>query len=273
MAHNVGDTVTLDGIECLIIYDNGSEAEWGRYIVTDKNHDLCYYSLGSDFVDDTNYSTNKWGFEWGGYGVVTGITSQGIGDGLSNTNSLIDLNLQAYSGGTVIWTKVSEFRQSHSDKWFVPTVQELQQMFSQRDYLNNLSIIMSYSCYWSSSEKDIYGVDVYDNNNSNIANGAKHRLYYRSRLCRYATELELDSYEKKVWTTNEIITAIELNRIENRINELYSSYESHEWSDGEIITSGKLNNIETQLGTDKTWEDGEIITEDKLNDIEDHLVG
>ena len=28
MAHNVGDTVTLDGIECLIIYDNGSEAEW-----------------------------------------------------------------------------------------------------------------------------------------------------------------------------------------------------------------------------------------------------
>lgn len=286
MAHNVGDTVTLDGIECLIVYDNGSEAEWGRYIVTDKNHDLVWYFAGSDYQDESETSTvintaNKYGYEWGGYGTTTGITDTSIGMGLTNTNSLISMSLQPNeSGWNVVWDKVKEFRNSHSDKWFVPSRQELVEVYNKKKSLSGLTTIGNSDLtpyYWSSSEyissNNHFAYCIYFNNG--VQNGRTKYVHdNRCRLCRYTTDTELDNpYEKKVWTTNEIITAIELNRIENRINELFSSYEPHEWSDGEIITSGKLNNIETQLGTDKTWEDGEIITEDKLNDIEDHLVG
>lgn len=52
MSYSIGDTVTLDGIESVIIYDNGSEDEWGRYIVADKNHDLIWYIEGTDCVDE-----------------------------------------------------------------------------------------------------------------------------------------------------------------------------------------------------------------------------
>ena len=61
--YSVGDTVVLDGIVSVIVYNSDGEQEWGQYIVADKNHDLCYYSLGSDFVNDMGYSKNQWGFE------------------------------------------------------------------------------------------------------------------------------------------------------------------------------------------------------------------
>lgn len=286
MSHNVGDTVTLDGIECLIIYDNGSEAEWGRYIVTDKNHDLVYYFAGTDYENETLNNMdinieNKYGYEWGGYGTATGISNNNIGAGLTNTNSLIGMNLQPTTADWfVVWNKVSEFRSGRSDKWFVPSKDELNLIYINKDSLNGLTTINdenSSPYYRSSSEASplyLYFAWLQTFNLGEQRNmAAKDSHAVRTRLCRYTTDSELDNlYEKKVWTTNEIITAIELNRIENRINELYSSYEPHEWSDGEIITSERLNSIETQLGTDKTWEDNEVITEDKLNDIEDALV-
>ena len=283
MAHNVGDTVTLDGIECLIIYDNGSEAEWGRYLCVDKNHDLIWYFAGTDYEDESETSSvinnaNKYSYEWGGYGTSTEITDTAVGSGLTNTNSLIGMNLQPYTDGWhVVWDKVNEFRSGRSDKWFVPSKDELNLIYTNRDSLSGLTTINNSNLkpfYWSSSESNAYFAWSQFFDNGTQYGDIKNRKFFRVRLCRHTTNSELDNpYEKKVWTTNEVITAIELNRIENRINELYSSYEPHEWSDGEIITSGKLNNIETQLGTDRTWEDGEIITEDKLNDIEDHLVG
>ena len=208
-----------------------------------------------------------------GYEVETGVTATAIGSGLSNTNSLIEMNLQpSTSGWYVVWDKIKEFRQSHSSNWFLPSRDELNLIYEARSNLSNLSISV-YPWYWSSSEESSANAWFQYSTDGSQSITSKLLHYRRSRLCRYTTDSELDNpYEKKVWTTNEIITAIELNRIENRINELYSSYEPHEWSDGEIITSEKLNNIETQLETDKTWENGEIITEEKLNNIEDHLV-
>lgn len=101
MSYNVGDIVTLDGIESVIIYKAEEEQEWGRYILVDKNHDLSYYITGSDYIDSSDYdqSPGTFGYEWGGYGTTTGITSQNIGDGLNNTNSLIGLNLQPNNSG------------------------------------------------------------------------------------------------------------------------------------------------------------------------------
>ena len=48
MAYNVGDVVVLDNIESVIIYDAGSEQEWGRYIVTDRFYNLSHYTQNSN---------------------------------------------------------------------------------------------------------------------------------------------------------------------------------------------------------------------------------
>ena len=70
---DVGSTVILEGIESLIIYNSD-----GIIIAVDKNHDLSYYFTGSDYVDESESPTvintaNKYGYEWGGYEVETGV--------------------------------------------------------------------------------------------------------------------------------------------------------------------------------------------------------
>ena len=279
MAHSVGDTVTLDGIECLIIYDNGSETTWGRYLCVDKNHDLVWYFAGSDFINygensDVINTANKYGYEWGGYGTETGIDDTSIGIGLTNTNSLIGMSLQPETDDWyVVWDKVTEFRFRRSDKWFVPSRKELNLIYNNRNNLSGLTT-NSNPYYWSSSE---YGSNfawhkLFSSSGSQLGN-SKNSHEGRVRLCRYTTDSELDNpYEKKVWTNDEIITSTELNRIENRIKELHSSYSPTTWNKGEIITKDRLNKIETQIGNDKVWEDGNVVTADDLNDIENYLI-
>lgn len=94
----------------------------------------------------------------GGYGTSTGITDPSIGSigaGLTNTNSLISMNLQPETNGwNVLWDKVKEFRKSHSDKWFVPSEAELRAVFGKRGSLSGLTTIYSNQnpYYWCSSE-------------------------------------------------------------------------------------------------------------------------
>ena len=116
----VGDTITLDEIEVYVLaamdedgtWDSTSGAVGVEYIGVDKNHDLSYYFAGSDFVDefespDTINTANKYGYEWGRLGVETEVTATIIGSGLSNTNSLIEMNLQPNTAGWhVVWDKI-----------------------------------------------------------------------------------------------------------------------------------------------------------------------
>ena len=142
---SVGDVTILDGIEVVCINTD-------PYIFVDKNHDLSYYCVGSDCVDssDYNHSPGTYGYEWGGYGTETGITAAAVGTGLANTNALIGMNLQPNTPGWwVIWDKVAEFRQSHSDKWFVPSKDELNLIYENRSNLSNLSLNAN-SLYWTS---------------------------------------------------------------------------------------------------------------------------
>ena len=195
--YSVGSTVTFDGIECVIVYDAGSEQSWGRYIVTDKNHDLIWYFAGKDFVDESETSTAindvyRYGYEWGGYGTTTGVTDQSIGAGLTNTNSLIELNLQPYKEGWyVLWDKVKEFRQSHSDKWFVPSLQELVTIYNNKGSLENISSTTE-SRYWSSTEYDSDTAYVVGFTDGNQYDRYKDTHFYRCRLCRYVTDAELN---------------------------------------------------------------------------------
>ena len=158
----VGDTINVDGIDALIIAalkdgtwvsDIGTKGT--QYIAVDKNHDLSYYAKGSDYVDsdDFDQSPGTFGYEWGGYNTETGIQDTAIGTGLNSTNQLISKNLQPdTSSWYVVWDKVEEFRQSHSDKWFVPSKDELNLVYENKANLTNLSTISGYSYYWSSSE-------------------------------------------------------------------------------------------------------------------------
>ena len=180
----VGSTLTLDGVEVLVIYSQG-----GINIAVDKNHDLSYYVNGSDYVDSTNYnqSPGTYGYEWGGWGTVTGIQDTAIGTGLSNTNSLISKNLQPNtSGWYVIWNKVKEFRDDHSDRWFIPSKDELNLIYENRTNLSNISTEVGYNYYWSSSEdtnEDTYRAWYADLKEGYQYTYVKYSHYSRARLC------------------------------------------------------------------------------------------
>lgn len=206
MSYNVGDTVVLDGIESVIVYDAGSEQEWGRYLCVDKNHDLVWYFAGTDYQDESEApgiinSANKYGYEWGGYQITTGITDTPIGTGLANTNSLIGMNLQPRtSGWNVVWDKVNEFRETYGDKWFVPSLNELSLIYENRVSLNGVTTINDSDrnpYYWSSSESNSTSVGVWSFR-SGFGSQINYTKSYRSnrvRLCRYTTDSELSSTE------------------------------------------------------------------------------
>ena len=196
MSYSIGDTVVLDGIESVIIYDAGSDRGWGRYLCVDKNHDLCYYFTGSDYVNDNDSSNainsiNKYGYEWGGYGIssnVKGYFYEDIGKGLSNTNTLIEMNLQPDTPEwNVVWDKVKEFRALvNSNGWFVPSSSELHEVFSKKEYLNNISTSDSSNpYYWESEEtSEDTGMVVYFHKEGGSAM-SKNSHRARTRLCRY----------------------------------------------------------------------------------------
>ena len=199
--YSVGDTVSLDEIECLIVYAAETEQSWGRYLCVDKNHDLIWYIEGDDCVnEDTNASDGtdcinpdyKYGYEWGGHGTTTGITDTAVGAGLTNTNSLIGMNLQPNtSGWPVIWDKVAEARTKiGSNKWFVPSKDELDLIYTNRASLTNLSLATE-PYYWSSTESDSNNA-WYQLNTGAQLDFYKYRKYIRVRLCRYATDADLN---------------------------------------------------------------------------------
>lgn len=183
----VGDTCLADGIEVFCIVA-------GAYkLFVDKNHDLSYYTVGSDMVDssDYNHTPGTFGYEWGGWNTKTGVQDTTIGAGLDNTNTLISRNLNPHDGEWwVVWGKVKEFREKYSNNWFVPSRGELNLIYQQKDNLANLST-SNRTNYWSSSEHS--GSDILSRNSvwaQNMINGnegayTKSSESLRTRLCYY----------------------------------------------------------------------------------------
>lgn len=198
MSHTVGETVILDGIESIIVYDAGSEQFWGRYLCVDKNHDLVWYFTNDDYVDESlPIENSKYGYEWGGYGISTDVSNSDIGLGLGNTDYLISQNIPPTTEGWfVIWDKVREFRtQINSEEWFVPSGDELDEVVSHQSLLENLSTFEGISAYWSSTELNKNSAKIIEVNSlggvPDLNMNYKNRQDRRVRLCRYATDEEL----------------------------------------------------------------------------------
>ena len=192
----VGLIITIDGIECyglngtvtevINIFGEKTYKGTGNSIFVDKNHDLSFYVNGSDWVNSSDWITSPgtFGYEWGGYQTTTGITNTAVGAGLSNTNSLIEMDLQPeQSGWHVVWDKIAEFRETHSDKWFLPSKDELDLIYEVRGNLNNLSTSIQYY-YWCSSEYSSYDIWCQSFSDGYRDVFSKSDQSRRTRLCR-----------------------------------------------------------------------------------------
>ena len=161
----VGDTVILDGIECLCVA-TGVTIQGSNLtrIAVDKNHDLGYYQKYVGLLQNDIDTRQIRSWRWGGYGTKLGNTSKEVGYGLQNTINCL-ANTKNYTKGTYsgttgkgypwLWIGVNDFRSSHSGKWFVPSVNEL------KDYVypNKSSLTFDETTggsstdeFWSSSE-------------------------------------------------------------------------------------------------------------------------
>lgn len=136
-----GQSIELDGIECV-----GIPSIYGD-IAVDKNHDLSYYVFGNDFYnEDIRYIGNKnKGFIYSEDCMVT----DSIYKGLQNSNRLIDLYGNKKS---TIWYRLKIFRgEIGSDKWFIPSREEIQMMVDLRFQLKNFTFLNT-SIYSTSTE-------------------------------------------------------------------------------------------------------------------------
>ena len=194
-----GDTVILDGIECLCVA-TGVTIQGSNLtrIAVDKNYDLGYYQKYIGITQNsipTRFSSNYW--RWGGSGTSLGNTSTEIGYGYQNTINCLSKK-EIYTKGTWtgtssddghpwLWLGVNDFRSTHSDKWFVPSVNETKSYIY--DNIPNLVFNSKLGSskkayYWTSSESsadDAYGVSF--NANGKISAGHK---YFTGciRMCR-----------------------------------------------------------------------------------------
>ena len=147
----VGQGAIIDGEISKCVYVADTPQDWGQRI----------FCLPSEFI----YSKGN-SYQWGGYGTDTGITETAIGTGLTNTNALLAMNLQSTDGTPTVWDAIKEFRNSHSDRWFIPSRDE------GKGYNEKIGT-------WTSSESDIESAYINQGNDENL-------LSYKSSSCPFA---------------------------------------------------------------------------------------
>ena len=189
-----GDTVILDGIECLCVA-TGVTIQGSNLtrIAVDKNYDLGYYQKYVGITQSGVVINQIKDWRWGGYGTALGDTSVEVGYGLQNTINCL-ANAVNYTNGNssnnrnypLMWWGVNDFRSSHSDKWFAPSLKEL--LNYVYPYKSSLTFDTttggsSTSVFWSSSE--------YNSNQSYLVNLGDNSSAYSNkyfprciRLCR-----------------------------------------------------------------------------------------
>lgn len=181
MAIQVGDVVTYGGIECVVVYDAGSQQSWGRYILCEK-WDLNHYEpdLGTGGVEES-YSGKQWGI----YGQDdSGANGTAIGTGKDNTDYLIG----RYNSDTYLWYYVNQHRTKTNKDWCVPSTDELNILYENRTQIGNFFTSRN-PYYWSSSEYSSDGAwGQYIVDGSQVTD-AKNITHFRVRLVTYVDDL------------------------------------------------------------------------------------
>ncbi len=168
---------------CSVLVEDPSTATVGQYAIIDGEMVKCVYvadtpqSWGQRVFTTFSSFENSNGvyiFQWGGYGTETGIRNYEIGNGLSNTNALITMNLQSTDGTPTVWDAITEFRSTHSDRWFVPCRDEVA-LLKEGNWSDTGESKWSSSEYDTSSNNFVY-VSIHDSPYSR--NASKKLLYY-----------------------------------------------------------------------------------------------
>ena len=149
----VGQSALIDGVMSKCIYVADTPQDWGQRI----------FASQSELTDSNGNSE----YQWGGYGTATGITATGIGKGLSNTNALLAMNLQSTDGTPTIWDLLTEFRNTHSDRWFIASRDEGFESYKQ-----------GMSQTWTSSEYDSSDAYITYENTNDFLSKAKVNIAF-----------------------------------------------------------------------------------------------
>ncbi len=127
--YQVGDTGPGGGI---VFFDAGSVQPWGRYLEAGPQ------------LDPTEWCGEDWELDIPG-------TVTAIGSGAANTKLMVD----ACKAGAA--TSVSEFDGGGMTDWFLPSKDELNELYEQRDTVGGFGIGndgSSFDAYWSSTQSD-----------------------------------------------------------------------------------------------------------------------
>lgn len=187
-----GDTVVIpiqlpDG--SILFYDRGTS--YGVYKINDSG----YPERIDGAVDDDSAGSLNWRYlicdsanlserrKWGPYDTDEGMTDakyEDFGYGLPNTEALIS----KYGGkSSYIWQLVQNKRNAtDGKKWFVPSKDELNIIYQNKDIIVNASggSFPTDYAYWSSSENNSrYAWNQAFSNGNPFGNGKRNTLYCR----------------------------------------------------------------------------------------------
>lgn len=127
--YQIGDTGPGGGI---VFFDAGSVQPWGRYLEAGPQ------------LDGAEWCGEDWELDIPG-------TMTTIGSGAANTTLMVD----ACKAGAA--TSVSEFDGGGMTDWFLPSKDELNELYEQRDIVGGFGIGnagSSFDAYWSSTQSD-----------------------------------------------------------------------------------------------------------------------
>lgn len=132
--YTIGESGPAGGI---VFYDKGDWSDDWRYLEA--------------WVEDIEVSVT-----WGNYD-ITGATDAAIGTGWTNTRTVVEF--YAGTGIAVAADAADGFAVGGYDDWFLPSLDELQEMYAQREVLAGVQDVFS----WSSTEVDsdnVYTVNL-----------------------------------------------------------------------------------------------------------------
>ena len=141
VAYKVGDTGPGDGI---IFYDKGRFTDGWRYLEASPVD-----------VGDHAWAPNS-SFA---YDFVSGATGTAIGTGRANTRAIIAIVGNAYPASEcpAAWACV-DYRGGGKSDWFLPSRDELNELYKQRGFIGGLSG----TSYWSSSQDNADAGDAWN---------------------------------------------------------------------------------------------------------------